>query len=186
MEGREARLDDLSLVEAYTSNPSGSYDMACGIGLNPATGQLWVVGYDGVEGDSRWRIEILSKELNLVKAIRPGINGLARAVVFSTTGNAYIVRSAVVKFDESGSLLKRANLPSYHEGFKAFFLNDKLYAFGNAYVRGYSLIGCFDNGLNLLDEVVLSNNVLFSAGKLTFDGRNVYIAGIDRATGDEE
>ncbi|MEM2100476.1 MAG: hypothetical protein QXP45_03965, partial [Thermoproteota archaeon] len=60
---RKMRLSDLSLVKEYSSNLS-DVNYAYDIALNPSGSQIWVVGNVNSE---KWRVEILDKDLNLVK-----------------------------------------------------------------------------------------------------------------------
>jgi hypothetical protein len=78
------RIEDLKLVKEYTSNPTPWVDMAIGIGVNPVTEQLWVLGQEDYYGNLR--IKIFDLELNLLKTISRNYSRGAIAVVFDEDG----------------------------------------------------------------------------------------------------
>ncbi|AET31970.1 hypothetical protein [Pyrobaculum ferrireducens] len=102
------RLGDLSLAAVYTSNPTSYGDMAKGIGVDPATGRLWVVG----SALDIWWVEILDRELRRVKArALGGWFGPAVGVAFDGVGNAYVYGvGGVVKFGAEGEPISEARI----------------------------------------------------------------------------
>jgi hypothetical protein len=178
------RLDDLSLVASYTSNPSDKLDDAEGIGINPATGHLWVVGLDGVEGQW-WRIEVLDRDLNRLLVLRPGVWGWAWGVVFDENGNAYVYGTDyVIKYSKDGKELARAAISSAAEG--AVYMDGKLYVV----TLNYRLI-VFDADLRKLDEVDLTPEITKRVevgefgviDRVAFDGGTIYVAGYAKPKG---
>ncbi|RFA94280.1 hypothetical protein [Pyrobaculum aerophilum] len=161
----EKRGPDLTLHGVYTSNPSPSWNSALGLGVNPATGHLWVVGYSENGGVFKWRIEILDRELNRIEVLTPDIEGWANGVVFDHEGNAYVYGSAIAKFDEKGRRVAKAK----YAGAKAVYAKEKLYLFGDNAL--YKL----DDRLRLIEAVKLET--AFGDGKAAFDGENIYAAG---------
>lgn len=102
------RLDSLSLVAKYASTPGG-WNVAFGIGINPATGRLWVVGNGETAEGQIWRIEALDRGLNRLMVLKPGIRGGAYGVVFDEGGNAYVYGiGGVVKYSKDGKELAKA------------------------------------------------------------------------------
>jgi uncharacterized protein YxjI len=181
-------ISDLSLIKAYTSNPS-KRDNLLDIGVNPVTGELWIVGSEWEGKGAQWRVEILSKDLDLVKVIELGIRGDAYSITFDRQGNAYVVGSlGVVKFDKFGNELKMKEI----DGESVLEINGKLYVLsGDRSEKGQThiYVNTLDNDLNVIGErLVLSMKELkmerdeiagisFIGGKMTFDNENIYAAG---------
>jgi len=171
------RLDDLSLVAVYTSNPEG--DLALDIGINPATSHLWIIGSEGTAEDPRWRIEVLDRDLVLLLVLKPGIWGGAQGVVFDENGNAYVYGDGgVVKYSRDGKELARAATNGYFAG--AVYVDSKLYVMTD----DHRLI-VFDVNLRRLGEVDLRQEVakrvnveMFDMLRVAFDGETIYVAGV--------
>ncbi|MGB9705567.1 MAG: hypothetical protein ACPL3C_08965 [Pyrobaculum sp.] len=182
------RLDDLSLVAVYTSNPSDKLDLARGIGINPATGHLWVVGSEVADG-LKWRIEVLDRDLNRISVLKPDVGGDAEGVVFDENGNAYVygIFYDIIKYSKDGRELARANIGVEAEG--VVYVNSRLYV-----VTGDDRLIVFDADLRKLDEVDLRQEItkrvevggfsvtvgsatLRSIRRAAFDGGTIYVAG---------
>jgi outer membrane protein assembly factor BamB len=180
------RLDDLSLVKVYTSDPSNSLDTIWMVRINPITNHIWAVGMETKDHYSYWRIEILNKDLELIKIIEPGINGQACSVSFDENGDAYVIGpGAVIKFDKYGNEIKRNNL---YEGLRSLYINNCLYVIDLEGIEGYvrHVLYVFDKNLELLNKNILSasinenleaNSGLFSYGSMDSDGKNLYVVG---------
>jgi hypothetical protein len=171
------RLGDLSLVAVYTSNPTARFDWVKGVGINPATGHLWVVGDQGGV-NATWRIEILDRDLNRLMVLEPGIEGWAWGVVFDGEGNAYVYgNDGVVKYNKDGKELARAT-GFYAVG--AAYVGERLYVVTSDY-RLFVL----DANLNKIDEVDLRPEIskhvnvggFDSIIDAVFNGRVIYVAG---------
>jgi hypothetical protein len=166
------RVGDLSLVAVYTSNPTIMDDWAEGVGINPATGHLWVVGVGGTR-----RIEVLDRDLHRLMVLEPGISW-TRGVVFDDGGNAYVYGyGGVVKYSADGRELARVT------GFNAAgaaYIGDRLYVV----TFDYRLF-VFDANLKKIDEVDLIPEIskhvdvggFMRINSAIFDGRAIYAAG---------
>jgi len=181
----ERRRLDLSLVKAYTYDPSKGVDFIRSIAINPATGELWAVGAASIaaKAELAWYIEIYDKDLNRVGKIEPDIKGAASSVAFDEEGYAYLVgENGIAKFDRRGGLVK---VNREYNGSKAFYHGGYLYvASAVSPVAGpwtapprHALL-IFDKDLNLVREVILSDEEgYFPIGKMGFDGESLFIAG---------
>jgi len=200
----EKRTLDLDLV-AYREfyrvwDKAYSYDSyAYDIAINPATGELWVVGMwtlynrttrEGVLDYSL--IVIFDKELNVKRLVEypqghENYLDWLYGICFDEEGNAYVVGDdGVAKFDRSGNVLA---VNRKVEGGKIACVGGRVYIFGDKKVGNYwrHVFYVFDKELNLLGEHILSKGVeahsFFWHNKPAFDGRNLYVAGFDRALG---
>jgi len=198
----EKRTLDLDLVayrefyrewdKAYRYG-SDAYDIA----INPATGELWVVGeWDdrtaGISGNVHSLLVIFDRELNVTRAVEypwwhENYLGELNGVYFDEEGNAYVVGDdGVAKFDRSGNVLA---VNRKVEGNKIACVGGRVYVFDERYMDGYQrhVLYLIDERLNLLGEYVLSRDVeansYFFIGKPAFDGRSLYVAGYDYALG---
>ncbi|MGC9051740.1 hypothetical protein [Pyrobaculum sp.] len=98
-------LDDLTLLAVYTASSLGEVDRAVGIGVNPATGEIWVVG---ARSGAPWTVEILDGELRRVEALGANLSTSPTGVVFDDEGNAYVYGTGyVVKYSKEGRELAR-------------------------------------------------------------------------------
>jgi len=102
----EKRDFALKLVKRYLYNPSSGDEWAWGVGVNPATREVWVVGefYNA----SKWlvayegRALILNRDLELRKELKIG-GEAALAVAFDENGSAYILTTGdVLKLSKTG------------------------------------------------------------------------------------
>lgn len=91
------------------SNPSRGSDIASAVGVNPATGEVWVAGTDG---DRRtWRIEVYDEYLRLIASRNLDIPNYPYSIEFDLAGNAYIAgTSHVVKIGKGLEIVARAEV----------------------------------------------------------------------------
>ena len=158
------RLYDLSLVKAYTSDPSDGLDFIRSIAINPATGELWAVGaaFTTTKTEVAWYIEVLGEDFNRVGKIEPNIKGAASSVAFDEEGYAYVVgENGIAKFDKHGKLIK---VNREYNGTEALYFDGYLYVAsavspavkpGTVLPRQALLV--FDKNLNLIKEVILGD-----------------------------
>jgi len=195
------RLDDLSLIKVYKSNPGrlerGRYsDGAYGIGVNPITGHLWVVGSEAWIDERgnihlSGRIEILNKNLNLIKAITyidyPHFieEDSISHIVFDEEGNAYAFgHGDIIKFDKDGNEISRVELTTAQVmdiGLNGLYANGYLFAVSCENIGGFyrSVLYVLDKDLNVMDKIILSEDIeadsFTGSGHIVFDDENVYI-----------
>jgi hypothetical protein len=186
------RLKDLALVKSYTSNPSGFIDDAMAISINPVTGDLWVCGYKAVGYNAFARIEILSKDLELVKVVEPNIPGICTSIEFDEEGNGYAGGGPffIAKLSKHGDILRvsRIKTPPAPAPTLLYF-NDFIYAFVLEEIKDTSkpplyfkhAVYVLDKDLNVVHKTILDDNINVSANtislRVAFDGENVYVAG---------
>jgi len=200
----EKRTLDLDLVayKEYYREWDKAYEYfsdVLDIAINPATGELWVVGWRGLYNRTTDEIVlrysllvIFDRELNVKKAVEyPAghenyIGGLY-GICFDEEGNAYVLgEDGFAKFDKNGNVLA---VNRDVEGGKIACVGGKVYAFGERRVGDYLRhhLYVFDEELNLLGELVLSKGVEAHShlwfGKPAFDGKNLYVAGYDSTSG---
>lgn len=171
------RLDNLSLVTEYASR---GFILTGGIGINPATGHLWVMGMGWKKIYYKkyyWRVEVLDRDLNRLMVMRPGVWGVARGVVFDDIGNAYIYGNGVVKISANGKELSRSTDINVAG---AAYVDGRLYVV----TSDYRLL-VLDPDLEKVDEVDLRPEIFKHVDvgefdyvyKAVFDGGTIYAAG---------
>jgi hypothetical protein len=186
------RLKDLALVKSYTSNPSKSIDVAKAISINPVTGDLWVCGYKAVGYDAFARIEILSKDLELVKVVELNIPGICTSIAFDEEGNGYVGGGPffIAKLSKHGDILRVSQIktpPALAP--TLLYFNNFIYAFVLEEIKDTSkppfyfkhAVYVLDKDLNVVHKTILDDNINISADtisrRVAFDGENVYVAG---------
>jgi hypothetical protein len=167
---------DLKIIKEYTSNPTPVFDFAESIGINPVTEQLWAVGHVNFgETSGTSRVEILDLDLNLIKIINSNFE--LSYITFDKKGYAYISGIGIAKYNKYGEEIAKKDFPFVG---KLLYVNDYLYAVTHYIENDIHNLLVFDTELNLVDRIVLSENDTvgrFTSGKMSFDGRNLYIAG---------
>lgn len=201
------RVEDLSFVKEYSSNPTPKYDLIYSIGINPITKQLWVIGFE--DSLINFRIEILDMNLNLIKVTGKDeeqhvINSLmlsnvkplylskympiAMSVDFDEDGYAYVGRHGyIAKYDKYGNKIALKKVPNWPSIDKLLYANNYIYAAASELFDKYRshVLYIFDKELNEINKIILNKRTLFNiyedsylgAGKMAFDGKNLYIAG---------
>jgi len=161
------------------------------IAVNPATGQLWAVGWRRDVASHSFAVVFTAalteeQRIDLPEGGRPYLGELY-GVCFDEWGNAYVGGSCgVAKFTKDGRLVK-----AYEDadGYKVVCTEDAVYAFGHSYAEGrwMHVLRIFDLDLTLLREVALSGGVpahsSFGSGRAACDERHIYVAGYDYAQG---
>jgi len=171
-----------------------AYDIA----INPATDELWVVGFYHCDysGPNRtWVIPpfiartlvlIFDKQLHAVRILDfsnfdKGYIGLPYGICFDEDGNAYVVGSVVAKFNKSGDVVA-VNYLVYNV-YKIACAGGRIYVFGNEDVDGYDrpLVYILSENLSIVDKFVIHkvNISSFYIGKPAVDGVRVFVAGYD-------
>jgi len=178
----EKRTLDFGLVaykEYYRewNNAYGYFSVAYDIAINPATGELWVVGWWNFYNKTR-RVGVL--DYSLLVIFDRGLN-VKRVVeypeghenylhqlygiCFDNNGDAYVVGwYGIAKFDKSGNLkaVYKKNPPNIAWSIsKIACVGGRVYIFGNRDVGGYArhILDVFYEELNLLRELILSKEV---------------------------
>ncbi|AEA12403.1 hypothetical protein TUZN_0920 [Thermoproteus uzoniensis 768-20] len=100
----EKRDLNLDLIAEYTSpNMIGIPQY---VGIDPVTGQLWVVGDTISGGNATWAILVLNRNLTKPTVLKPGLPGRALGVAFDDAGDAYVYgRGGIVKYSPNGTEL---------------------------------------------------------------------------------
>jgi hypothetical protein len=186
------RIENLTLVKEYTSEPSLGNGTVATIEVNPVTKQLWAGGVYYKEGKGlSFKVEILDLDLNPIKVIKKDDVGDAYAISFDEEGNAYIGGyKFIAKYDKDGNEIKIKKVPYYVAKI--------------SYIKGYLFIGAteniqnlfrhvlyvYDKNLNQIEKIVLSLDINEDSelypGKMIFDGKNLYIAGYSYSGFDTE
>jgi hypothetical protein len=155
--------------------------------VNPITKQLWVTGVE----DEQFRVEILDLDLNPIKIIKKNDKGLASTVDFDEDGYAYIGGDGfIAKYDKYGNEIKLKEI-TYHVK-KLLYVNGSLFVATNEKEGGYRrhVLYVYDKDLNQIERSILSQDINadadFGYGKMAFDGKNLYIAGIDYKPGNPQ
>jgi hypothetical protein len=177
------RIENLTLVKEYTSEPSLGNGTVATIEVNPVTKQLWAAGAYYKEGKGfLFKVEILDLDLNPIKVIKKDDVDATYAISFDEEGNAYIGGyKFIAKYDKNGNEIKIKKVPYYVAKI--------------SYIKGYLFIGAtediqnlfrhvlyvYDKNLNQIEKIVLSLDInelsALSIGRMTFDGKNLYITG---------
>jgi len=196
----EKRTLDLYLIDYMVfyrewDVPHDYHSYAYDIAVNPATGELWVVGeYDLLNRTASTGFQyysllvIFDRGLNVRRVVeypRGHENYLDAllGICFDEEGNAYVVGwRGVAKFDKDGNVMA---VNRGVGGLKIACVGGRVYVFGEKEVDYYDrhVLYVFDKELNLMGEYVLSMGVrgysFFSTGKPAFDGGSLYVAGFD-------
>jgi len=179
--------DDLTFVKMYVSNMTSKMASAFNAKVNPITKQLWVTGVE----DEQFRVEILDLDLNPIKIIKKNDKGLASTVDFDEDGYAYIGGDGfIAKYDKYGNEIKLKEI-TYHVK-KLLYVNGSLFVATNEKEGGYRrhVLYVYNKDLNQIERSILSQDINadadFGYGKMAFDGKNLYIAGIDYKPGNSQ
>jgi len=180
-------VEDLTLVKEYDiSSALTSVFLFIIVGVNPITKQVWVAGGD----DEGFRVEILDLELNPLKTIRNKSLGNAYSIDFDRDGNAYIGGYRfIAKYDKDGNEEVSYNIP--------FSASKLIHSNGLIYVGAEEIDFSDKHILIIYDKnlaqvrIAIVSSYLFSkagllSGKMTFDGKSLYVAGIHETDGEIE
>jgi len=195
VEKRTIDLDLVSSREIYLS--PWKFGLLTDIDVNPVVGDIWAVGlyaaYINYTPILHSLIAILNNNLSNVKLIDYPMkheNFLSNLndVCFDSNGYTYIAGDyGVAKFDPYGNLVTvNKNLEDSH---KILCINNSIYVFRDPYIDGYyrHVLTVLDRDLNIVNEYVLNRDVdahsHFDMGRASFDGENIYVAGVDEALG---
>ena len=181
-------LEDLSLIDEYTSNPTDLCDIIFDVKVNPITGDIWVIGYEALRcRKCVARLEILDSDLELVKVLRPFTGCFKQSLAFDFEGNAYVSGVNVLKFSRVGETFLSSNVPARHS---VLWVDGNLYSFDIDVVEGswMPVIFMLDQNLQLQDQWKINlrlNSSLYATscvstafpvfGEPSTDGRNIYL-----------
>jgi len=151
------------------------------IAINPATGDLWVVGWYASSPSDHSLVVVFDKWLGVKKVAynRSDIISLVD-ICFDEEGYAYAVGSwGIVKLDKYGNV----RAVTYNvAGSKVICAGGRVYVFGEKLIDGFRrhVLYVMDEELFTLTEIVLSRaNVhsYFRHGSAAFDGKYLYVTG---------
>jgi len=192
-------LKDLSLVQEYVSNPTNSCDVIFDVKINPATNDVWVIGYEALRcRKCDGRLEILNSNLKLVRILKPFTGCFKQSLVFNHEGDAFISGVNILKYDKDGENVSISSIPARYG---VTWINSKLYSFDIDLKDGEwrPSIYFFDENLHLQDHWVINLRLISSLyatscfatafpvfGEVSNDNEHIYIAGTvgDPTTGD--
>lgn len=168
------------------SNPSGGSDIASAVGVNPATGEVWVVG---TEGDRRtWRVEVYDENLGLIASRDLGLPNYPYSIDLDSSGNAYVVgTSHVVKIGRGLEVVAKAEVG----GTKAVLYNDShlILVAQHSNELGFQshYIYVLDSDLDVVGVLCATcgrnYSVYADRGRAALAGRKLYAAGYGIASG---
>lgn len=177
------RASDLTFIGSYVGPmPSIETDIVFGININPATGYIWSVGsarfkilrdYVG-EG----LIRILDKNMNLLREARISEEMMFYDVAFDEDGYSYAVGlNYIVKLDRYGNVVEKSGCRNC---FGIVLVHDYVYVVGidRDGTTPRLILRVFNKQLHPLAslELIKSEDLYLSLGKIAFDGRYLYIA----------
>lgn len=180
-EWRVAKLDaDLNVVATYRSNPTPHGDIVYQVAVNPVTGELWVLGDVNVRNVpiGQWRIEMLDKNLRLIRVAEPHAAIFQPPVVFDEEGNAYTKAGPtrygadvdIVKLNRIGNLVKSGGPPHV---LAMAYAGGRLYALTQSdrlYLEVYS------KDLDLVDKMAVGDQLgQVDGAYLHHDGSDIYV-----------
>jgi hypothetical protein len=113
---------------------------------------------------------------------------IAMSVVFDEDGYAYVSRHAyIAKYDKYGNKIALKKVPNWPSIDKLLYVNNHIYAAASELFDKHRshVLYIFDKELNEINKIILNKRTLFNiyedsylgAGKMAFDGKNLYIAG---------
>jgi hypothetical protein len=133
--------DILSIEKTFVTDREGRGAGAYTITYNRVTDRIAIGGYDRVEGSMNWLVVFLTKDLDLIKIVRPSVKGAITGLSTNPEGAMYAVdRGNVIKLGKEGELLLTSTLI---QGVKVYS----------------SQIGTSSIGLNAV--IALDNNVFY-------------------------
>jgi hypothetical protein len=167
---------DLNFIGYKEFNQTKGGDEAYAIGVNPKTGQVWVLG--GENNDTKSIVRILDPNLNLIKSIDLATSPQSlvpyvwffMSIAFDSLGNGYAaVGSTVLKLSPDGTIMKRISLQGNIT--KLVSVSDYIYAVGRDSTGPKIYI--LNRELQLVSTFALQG--LFRGA--AFDSSNLYLAG---------
>jgi len=184
----EARIikvsaDDLGIRAVYRSlkKPSMFYSIA----YNEMSRRIVAVGCDSSDGFYRWRIEVLTPELDLVRVIRPDFRGCATGISIDINGDIYIVgRRGILKLSEEGRTIAENRRLGGVEIYAPRQTGTSLGS--NIVVIDHNTIHILDNTkLRIRESIRIARGleaIAFSHNSLVYDGTYLYIAGTESSS----
>jgi hypothetical protein len=177
------RIENLTLVKEYTSEPSLGNGTVATIEVNPVTKQLWAGGVYYKEGKGlSFKVEILDLDLNPIKVIKKDDVDAVFAISFDEEGNAYIGGyKFIAKYDKDGNELIIKATP--YNVAKLRYIQGFLYITAMESIQEVwrHVLYVYDKNLSQIEKIVLSLDInelsALSIGRMAFDGKNLYIAG---------
>jgi hypothetical protein len=186
------KIEDLTLVKEYIADPAmKNGTVVSDIGVNPVTKHLWFISNDNY--GSYFIIVLLDLDLNPIKIIRKDTRfGPAFALSFDEEGNAYVMGDQfIAKYDKYGNdvVVEKTQHPPikllYVKGYLYVVFTEEVGRKGDLHSFDryiWNVLYVYDKNLNPIERLVLDSdeNVVSISrlGKVSFDGKNLYLAGI--------
>jgi len=185
----EKRTLDLEFIKSKEVHVRGFIlyvrDFIHDVAVNPATSNVWAVGYYRGAREIHSLIVVFDRELNEVRRIdypesHENYLGNLAGICFDDMGNAYVVGDGVAKLDSDGNLVA---VRKGVGGSKVICVGNLVYVFGEEKVGNYKrhTLYVLDSKLEVIERHVLNKdldaNSWFMHGRPSFDGRNIYVAG---------
>jgi hypothetical protein len=188
---------NLSILNKYTSNPSGGTDILYSGSVNPLDGKIWLVGSVDYNNPLKrsGRLEVLDQSFSLIGTLSLGIQSTRPQLVFDETGYAYITSpQSDIIFD--GGLVKvspELKIVKTNGDIKAdkIVYNDQyLYLVRSLRIDNYwrHTVIRATKDLKVVEEIVLSklintDSYFLPHGKMVLVNNKLFVVGIDYALG---
>ncbi|MEM4554081.1 MAG: hypothetical protein QXW05_02935 [Ignisphaera sp.] len=174
-------IENLEVVATYVSQSLDGMATPFAITVDPNTSYVWVGGFVQRYYMMWWRVEILDRDLNIVRVVDLPIAGSVFSIAFDDTGYIYVIGDyGVVKLDRYGYKVKETY---YGICRKALFDNGYLYIVCNEYAYGFTrhVLYVLDEELEIVNKIILSGEIhveaRFPIGRMSTDGKHIYVAG---------
>ncbi|MEM4040967.1 MAG: hypothetical protein QXM83_04010 [Ignisphaera sp.] len=181
-------VDDLSIVNSYTSNPKDRGAGAYSIAYNKKMKQIIVGGFDKIDGVSNWRIEYLTEDLNLIKISRPSVKGSITGLALDADGFIYTAgRTRIARISREGETLNTVTSP---QAVKIYTSQESLPILGTniAVATDNEAYILTNDTLSIVEAIRLSRGpqiLSMMLGSMDADNERIYLASTQIATKDD-
>ncbi|MEM1525493.1 MAG: hypothetical protein QW775_00850 [Ignisphaera sp.] len=99
-------IDTLSMDKSFSTDREGRGAGAYAVAYNKIANRVVVGGFDRSEGAMNWLLTFLTRDLELIKIVRPDVKGSITGLAVNPEGSIYAVsRDVVAKFGREGELI---------------------------------------------------------------------------------